>query len=463
MKNNYSLKRSFSSLVVKVVLATVVSVLVVSAAWLIWLSVFPRTYYSKTYSTTFLDTVEKQLPHLLSGEECSISNKDSRFQYLIVSEDEIKLKSKDFPLEEIELNKTSSGTHAFVKDNKMYSFKVFEKYPTVKVLMIFPAFSTGKPLIDDISIGLQYILVTSPFVFFIIFLSYFTTSLYKEIRTKFKRVEHHLKEIEEGNLVTPVPHFNDKEFGELSRQINKMRIELKELLDDSQRKATIQKHLFSSIAHDVKTPLTIINAETELIELCSNDTIVDERCSVIISEVSRVDQLLTELLKITRLNTESYTLDFSEVDCVASLHETLLEFSSLANKKEVSFREKYENDKCKVYGDRLMLIRIMQNILSNALEHVDRGGEIVCSVVCQPRETVLTISNTGSLFSDDYLEQGVVPFYSDEIQREKEHFGLGLYMSELMVKKMKGSLFIKNENQRATVCIVLRKSEDLKR
>ena len=110
-------------------------------------------------------------------------------------------------------------------------------------------------------------------------------------------------------------------------------------------------------------------------------------------------------------------------------------------------REKSKYDKYKVYGDRLMLIRIMQNIFLNGLEHVYRGGEIVCSVVCQPTGIVLTISNTGALFSDDYLEQGVVPFYFDENQRKKEHFGF-IYV------RVDGK---ENENQRATVCIVLKK------
>lgn len=456
MENNYSLKRSFNLLVIKVVVSTAVSFAVILIFWLIWLSAFSRDYYDKVYSESFLNSIEKEIPDFLSGKNKNIQNEDSKFQYLITIDGEKQIKSDGFPNDGIKLNETSNGTHSFVENNNMYSFKVFDQYPTVKILMIYPAFSTGNQAVDYVNVALQYCIVASPFMLFIIFLSFFTTKLYRTIRSKFKIVETHLKEIEEGNLSAPLPNFNDREFGELSRQVNKMRIELKNLLDESQKKSIVQKQLFSSIAHDVRTPLTIINAETELLELLSEDVTVQERCSVITSEVSRIDKLLTELLKITRLNTDSYTLKYEEINIIDILHSTILEFSSLCKMKEIKIHEYYSNHSRIIYCDLLMVTRIIQNILSNAVEHVNVNGEIECSVIDSPLETIISISNTGSLFPDEYLKGEFIPFYSNKLQREKEHFGLGLYMSDLMIKKMNGSISIKNKNQRATVIITLK-------
>ena len=456
MKNNYSLKHSFHLLVIKVVVSTAASFVIILIFWLIWISVFPRDYYEKVYSESFLNSVEKEIPNLLLGKNKNIPNKDSKFQYLIIIDGEKQIKSDDFPTDVIDLDEISNGPHPFVKNNKMYSFKVFNYYPTVKILMVYPAFSTGNQTVDYINVVLQYFIVASPFVLFVIFLSIFTTKLYRAIRSKFKIVETHLKEIEEGNLSTPLPHFYDREFGELSRQVNKMRIELKDLLDESQKKSIVQKQLFSSIAHDVRAPVTINNAEAELMGILSKDITVHERCSVITSEVSRIDQLLTELLKITRLNTDSYTLKYEELNIRDILHCTILEFSSLCKMKEIEIRENYKNNLVAIYGDQLMITRIIQNVLSNAVEHVNIGGEMECSVIQNSLETVISINNTGSLFSAEYLEGEFIPFYSNKLQREKEHFGLGLYMSDLMIKKMNGSITIKNENQRATVVITLK-------
>ncbi|HAP3813808.1 TPA: HAMP domain-containing histidine kinase [Enterococcus faecalis] len=456
MKNNYSLKRSFNLLVIKVVASTAILFGVILIFWLIWLSAFPRDYYDKSYSESFLNSVEKEIPDLLAGQNKDIQNKDPKFQYLITIDGKKQIKSQDFPKDGVKLNATSNGTHSFVENNNMYSFKVFDQYPTVKILMIYPAFSTGNQAVDYINVALQYFIVASPFVLFIIFLSIFTTKLYRVIRSKFKIVETHLKEIEEGDLSTPLPNFNDREFGELSRQVNKMRIELKNLLDESQKKSIVQKQLFSSIAHDVRTPLTIINAETELLGILSEDLTVQERCSVITSEVSRIDQLLTEILKITRLNTDSYTLKYEELNVIDILHSTILEFSSLCKMKEVKIRENYKDNLITIYCDQLMITRIIQNVLSNAVEHVNINGEIECSVTESSLETTISISNTGSLFPDEYLKGEFIPFYSNKLQREKEHFGLGLYMSDLMIKKMSGSISIKNENQRATVIITIK-------
>ena len=457
MKNNYSLKRSFNLLVIKVVTSTVILFGVILMFWLIWLTVFPRDYYHKNYAVSFINDFEKEIPALLAGQNKNIQNTDPNFQYLITIDGKKQIKSRNFPKEGMALTTTSKGTHSFVQKNTVYSFKVFNQYPTVKLLMVYPAFSTGNQTVDYLNVAFQYIIVASPFILFIIFLSIFTTKLYRAIQSKFTIVETHLKEIEGGNLSTPLPNFNDREFGELASQVNKMRIELKHLLDDSQKKSMVQKQLFSSIAHDVRTPLTIINAETELLEILSEEGTIQERCAVITSEVSKIDQLLTELLKITRLNTDSYTLKYEELNVRATLNSIVLKFASLCKIKEVKIREFYQDDVSTMYCDQLMMTRIIQNVLSNAVEHVNINGEIECSVTESSLETTIIISNTGSLFPDEYLKGEFIPFYSNKLQREKEHFGLGLYMSDLMIKKINGSLSIKNENQRATVVMTLKK------
>lgn len=456
MGNDSSLKHSFALLVIKVVVSTTISFLIIILLWLAWLSAFPRNYYDKIYSESFLSSLEEEIPSLLSGDDFSLENKDSKFQYLITINNDEQIKSDAFPEKGIKLNESSNATHSFIEKNTMYSFKVFDSYPNIKVFMIYPAFSTGNQSIDYINVVFQYFIVASPFVIFIIFLSLFTTNLYKMMHSKFKIVETHLKEIEEGNLTIPLPEFSDREFGELSRQVNKMRLELKDLWDDSQRKALIQKQLFSSIAHDVKTPLTIINAEAELLDLLSDDANVQERCAVIAYEVSKIDGLLTELLKITQLNTDRYTVKYEKIDINNLLHRTLFEFSSLFKAKGVKIKESYSHSSKILYCDPFILTRVIQNVLSNAIEHVNVQGEIICSVHDSPLETILSISNTGSLFSEQYLNGAFTPFYSEKSHREKEHFGLGLYMSDLMIKKMNGFLSIKNENQRATVVLTLK-------
>lgn len=460
MKNNYSLKRSFSLLVIKVVIATVVSLVLIFLLWLIWISIFPRNYYDNIYSESFLNSLKKEMPDLLSDKNPTIQNKDPKFQYLITINGKTKIKSNHFPVNDIKLNETSKDIHSFVENNNMYSFRELDNYPTVKILMIFPAFSTGNQVVDRINVVFQYFVMASPFVLFILFLSVFTTKLYSVILSKFKIIETHLKEIEVGNLSMALPNFNDREFDELSRQINQMRIALKKLLDKSQKKSIVQKQLFSSIAHDVKTPLTIIQAEAELLTLLSNDLAAQERCSVITSEVSRIDKLLTELLKITRLNTDSYTLKYEKINIIDMLHITILEFSSLYKTKEIKIQEHYNDNLRNVYGDPLMITRIIQNILANAIEHVNNNGTIKCLVSDDPLKTTISISNTGSLFPEKYVAGEFMPFYSNKIQREKEHFGLGLYMSDLMIKKMNGAISIKNENQWATVLITLKNCQN---
>ncbi len=456
MKNNYSLKRLFKLLVIKVVGATIISCAFIFLLWMLWIYKFPRNYYQEVYSKAFLDSVKKEMPSILSGEKNFIENKDPRFKFLISIDEEKIIKSKNFPNDEINLNEFSNHTQRFMENNRVYHFKVFDDYSNVKILMIYPPFSTGNKTVDYISIVFQHIILASPFILFVVFLTMFTTKLYRKISSKFKVVEKHLKNIEEGDLATELPNFDDKEFSGLSMQINKMRIELKRLLDEERKKSIVQKKLFSSIAHDVRTPLTIINAESELLELASKDLTVQERCRVISSEVSIIDKLLSELLKISRLNTDTYTLEYEELNIIDILHSTILDFSPLCEKKEIKIQENYQENLISIFCDKLMITRIISNVLSNAVEHTNIDGEIKCSVNKSHLETRISISNTGSLFLDEYLQSGFVPFYSDKLQREKEHFGLGLYMSNLMIKKMNGYLSIKNENEQATVIITLK-------
>ncbi len=452
-----SLKKSFVFTVIKIVVTTVLSVILVLSAWIIWTNIFPRDYYDSSYYPKIKKEVLANKNDLILNKKVVIDNKDTRFAYGLYYKGKLIKYTDNFRSYNTDSLINSTVSDSFINDNLTYRVELLKN--DLKIIAIYPAFSTGNSYIDIYNGILQNLLLVSPLFLFVCFLIYYTSNLYKNISNNFDDINSYLNYVKDDNLEKDLRSFQEKEFQELSNSINLMKSKLKVLLEDQQEKSRIQNNLFSSLAHDIKTPLTIISAESEMLSLeYSKDEISENRYDIIFSEISRIDKLVTELLTISKLNRYDYTLDIEKIDLNITINNLLREFSSLLIRKNVQVIFNTTSSNIYIEGDRLIINRVLQNIISNALEHILNNGTLKIKIEEKNKKIDLLISNTSSQFPEDYLNSGFIPFYSSKSQRDKNHFGLGLYMSNIMLNKINSQLSIQNKNNCAIVTIFFNNS-----
>lgn len=452
MKNKTSLKKLFNNLVIKISLTTIILSLLILLSWILWINHYPRDYYHKEYQPTFTKKVQFEFESYDNKPKIDIPKTDEQFSYVILKDGFIYEEKGDFKKTDINKLAKISFDDSFVQENTMYSFVKLDTDQDVKILMTYPAFSTGNRIIDKFNAGYQIFLIAGPFLIFIYSLQYFTKKLHNKIETDLKIIESNLKKIEQGDLEHSLPKLDNKEFNELSSKIDEMRVSLKETLEKLENQFSIQKHLFSSIAHDVRTPLTIISAESEMLELEVNSEKVKRRSQIIFSEVEQIDSLLTELLKFISLNSNQYSLKLQKFDLNKMIDLLINDFSSIALKKAVSMTLFTDNCENKIVSDFSMLNRVFSNIITNALDHTTTKGEISIIINNDLKNIRIIIENTGSQFPDNIISKDFIPL---TVKEKSNHFGLGLYMSNVIISNLNGKLSLSNEKNNARVIIDL--------
>jgi signal transduction histidine kinase len=239
-----------------------------------------------------------------------------------------------------------------------------------------------------------------------------------------------------------IPVRSNDEIGELSNDINylssqlEMKInELREanirLTEDIREKEAMdrmKKDLVSSVSHELKTPLSIILGYCEGLEYNINSSEREYYCSVIKDEAEKMNALAERILSLAELQSGSMVLRLERFDLSELAGERCAKFSILADERKVAVTCEAEGD-CTVTADRLRIEEVVNNLLSNALNHTPENGRVEVSVTKKIDEIELIVYNSGSSIPQESLPHIWESFYKADKARTRKYSGAGLGLS----------------------------------
>ncbi len=220
-----------------------------------------------------------------------------------------------------------------------------------------------------------------------------------------------------------------------------------------------QKMFITDAGHEIKTPLAIISANTEVIELTSEPS---EWTQSIKNQIERLNGLIANLLKLARMDEDSAKLTFAEFDMSAAFTDTAEPFKTLAATKGLSLDTECEEG-IKVNGDEAALRQLVSILTENAVKYCDEGGSITASLKKSTggRHVWLEVSN-------DCKEPPKNPdrlfdrFYRADSSRSRDNgetktgYGIGLSVAKATCESHKGKISCRTENGRIIFKAVLR-------
>lgn len=214
-----------------------------------------------------------------------------------------------------------------------------------------------------------------------------------------------------------------------------------------------QKDFISAASHELKTPLTIIQANSELL----SDQYGDSKwLSYIQSECLRMGNLVTSLLTLCRLDQNEshskYFQTFSFSDCIL---ERLLPFESIAFEKNIRLDYSIEPD-LSFHGIREEIQQLFSILLDNAFYYTKENGTIQIDVKKMNHQLQLSVANTGISISKEDQQRIFQRFYRVDKARSRSdgHFGLGLPIAKDIVEKHKGNIKVHCENGITTFLVM---------
>jgi len=219
-----------------------------------------------------------------------------------------------------------------------------------------------------------------------------------------------------------------------------------------------QKQFIGNIAHELRTPLSVIKTNTEVALLDANvkpdmkETLISN-----IEELDRVSEIINNLLSLSAL-VRPERIEFSAVDLSAVTTDVIQKFSALAKRGEhqVTLRKGPDTQ---IWGNTTALQQIVGNLLKNALSYTPRGGHIRITVEPAPDHQVeLLVQDSGIGIARKDLFRIFEPFYRADPSRTKGQqggTGLGLAIVSELIKLHQGKITIRSAVGRGTTVAIL--------
>ncbi|MBU5300622.1 HAMP domain-containing histidine kinase [Clostridium sporogenes] len=310
----------------------------------------------------------------------------------------------------------------------------------------------------------QVFLPFSPFVYIIIFTIIFTRKLIKSIQQPINEIIDASNKIKEKDLDFEINYKSNNELGKLVSSFEEMKNALKESLNKQWIMEEDRKEMIKAIAHDLKTPITVIQGHVEvLMEGGIKDPIrVEKYLNIIKANTERMGRLISDMNLTSEIENKNFDLAPVKVDIIEFLEKKQQDYKVLCKDKNIEFKlflEKNLNLNKEFSIDAERLEQILDNIISNAIRHTPSGKSIITKVKIYDYVIKFIVEDEGTGFNDKELCYVFEKFYRGDSSRSKEkgHSGLGMYIVKILVEKHNGWITAENkENGGARIKFIIK-------
>jgi len=223
----------------------------------------------------------------------------------------------------------------------------------------------------------------------------------------------------------------DEEHIETNDEIYKMARTFNEMFEKLEKTFEQEKQFTSDVSHELRTPLAVIISQSDY-------AIEDEEYRVkaletINREGRRMSDLVNRLLTLSRSDAGRLMLDKSEVDMTEICHIVAEQQETAADQKNINIETDIEEN-IVVTGDESMIIRMVLNLMDNAIKYGREGGKVRMSLTKDEGYAVCSVTDDGIGIKKEDLEKIWERFYRVDASRSEEGSGLGLAMVEALVR-----------------------------
>ena len=264
------------------------------------------------------------------------------------------------------------------------------------------------------------------------------------------------EEISSQNLDFEIGHSNIKEFEDVLLSFSKMRDDLKMSLEKQWHAEQLQREQIAALAHDLKTPLTVIQGNIDLINETELD---DEQClyaDYITESSSQISIYIKTLIDISR-TVAGYQLHLEEIDISGYMGQIEAQANSLCLAKGICLHMEKEVDLGIFKTDKLLLERAIMNVISNAVDYSPPLGTIYVTTQKVDHFLHISITDEGTGFTSEAIHHAQEQFFmGDKSRTSNMHFGMGLYITNSIIKQHDGQLILSNSKKTGGAQVIIK-------
>lgn len=282
----------------------------------------------------------------------------------------------------------------------------------------------------------------------------FTTNI---LIDRINQISSAIYDLSQGHLKKRVHVKGQDELAKLAQQINWMAANLHKIESEKQALEQQRRDFVAAISHDLRTPMTAIQAQLEAIA----DGIVTDQDEVIeytrnsLTDVKNFKILVDDLFELALLDADYNDLDFVSASLRDLVSDTVGSFLPQTRLRDITIRGQISQNVDPVMMVPNKMQRVLSNLLDNAICHTPNGGTITIGVKRVGEFAQVSIHNTGSFINEKQLPYIFDKFYQADPAREQNpsgarHSGLGLAIARGFVEAHGGTLMVQSHELKGT-------------
>ena len=289
--------------------------------------------------------------------------------------------------------------------------------------------------------------------FFAVYFIFFT----KRITDYFEKLDRGIEEFSEGNFDINFEIRNEDELSNMARNLNRTTGEIKRILDKERNEEKSRKEFITSIAHDLRTPLTSVIGYLQLVmskayESRNNEELQlknEEYIRVAYDKAIRLQGLIEDPFSFTKTDSTELRLHLEEIDVVKLMEQLADECYPSLQDAGLTLEFRKSADVMMIEADGELMARAVANLLTNGIKYGKDGKKLIIELYRENENSDLYIRviNYGRLIPKKDIEHIFDKFYRVEDSRSIETggTGLGLAITKNIVNLHGGSINVKSD------------------
>ena len=257
-------------------------------------------------------------------------------------------------------------------------------------------------------------------------------------------LDHAAGQIANNNLDFKIVYDKEDEMGKLCSSFEKMRQALQESNEEMWRQMEERKRLNAAFSHDLRTPLTVLKGQSELLRQYAPKMTaekVSDTSEMMHRHIVRLEEYVQTMGELQRL--EDIEIVRQSITLEALCKQ--LEETGEAVRNGKGFSHEVIGDRDSYLNiDAAIVMRVYENLLANAVRFAKK--KIMVSAELQDGYLYLNVSDDGAGFAEKDLENATKPFYKTVRETDNEHFGMGLNICKILCEKHGGYIRLSNRN-----------------
>lgn len=254
----------------------------------------------------------------------------------------------------------------------------------------------------------------------------------------------------DGNVNARIECDEEGELYRLFHSINSLAAILNAHAANELREKEFLKNTISDISHQLKTPLAALNIYNGLLQDEAKEMpVVNEFVTLSEQELDRIETLVKNLLKITKLDAGSIIIEKNMENIADIMRDIELHFAyrSRQEHKEIVLSG---SDNISLLCDRDWLMEGIDNIVKNALDHTEKGDTVRIEWKALSTAVQITVKDNGKGIHPEDLHHIFKRFYRSRFSKDKQGIGLGLPMAKAIIEAHSGSIEVDSELGKGT-------------